>query len=281
VNGPALPYFSDPPLQEVAISAQFEPLQRLVVPEIGRLWQHYGSKYHHVEQHPPLPSKIERIGVRPPLIRKPTLRLVDGPVLPRVWFLSEDKRELIQIQQDRFIRNWRKLGKDDDYPRYDDHIRPEFLSDLQDFANFVSENSIGDIVPNQCEVTYSNLIVSGECWETHADIGEVFTAWSREYARTSRYELEDARFSIRHLIKAPDGDFLGRLYITTEPTFIDIEGTPGFRLDLVARGRPLSSDLEGIMGFLDLGREHIVRAFADVTRPDLHRVWGRQANLNS
>ena len=278
MNGPALPYFSDPPLQEVAVSVQFEPLQRLVVPEIGLLWQHYGSKYHHVEQHPLLPSKIERIGVRPPFLRKPTLQLVDGPVLPRVWFLSEDERELIQIQQDRFVRNWRKLEKDDDYPRYDDHIRPEFLSDLRDFYDFVSKNSIGDIVPNQCEVTYSNLIASGECWATHADIGKAFTAWSHTYAQTSRYELEDARFSIRYLIRAEDGDFLGRLYVTAEPMFIGIDETPGFRLDLVSRGRPLSPALEGIMGFIDLGREHIVRAFADVTTPDLHRIWGRQGN---
>lgn len=278
MNGPTLPIFSAPPLQEVAVSVQFEPLQRLVVPEIGLLWQHYGSKYHHVEQHPLLPSRIERIGVRQPVNRKPTFQLLDGPVLPRVWFLSEDKRELIQIQQDRFVRNWRKLEKDDDYPRYDDHIRPEFLSDLRDFCEFVSENAIGDIVPNQCEVTYSNLIMSGDCWATHADIGKAFTAWSQTYAQTSRYELEDARFSIRHLIKTAEGEFLGRLFVTTEPLFVEIEERPGFRLDLVARGRPLSPDLDGIMGFIDLGREHIVRAFADVTRPALHRIWGRKDN---
>lgn len=51
MNGNTLPCFDDPPLQEVAISVQFEPLQHLVVPEIGRLWQHYEKKgYQHDKQ---------------------------------------------------------------------------------------------------------------------------------------------------------------------------------------------------------------------------------------
>lgn len=276
MNGNTLPCFDDPPLQEVAISVQFEPLQRLVVPEIGRLWQHYEKKgYQHVEQHPPIEPAIERLGVRKRFMHRAELRLVDGPMLPRVWFLSDDKRELIQIQQDRFGRNWRKVEEGDDYPRYDDHIRGEFLGDFEDFLGFVTDSGIGAVAPTQCEVTYVNLIVGGDGWKTHADCGEVFTPLSRDYTVASRYEIEDVRFATRHLIRAQEGEFLGRLHTTMQPVFVGPEEKPGFNLTLVARGRPLSAELDGIMGFIDLGREHIVRAFADVTRDSMHRIWRR------
>lgn len=275
MNENTLPCFDDPPLQEVAIAVHFEPLQRLVVPEIGLLWQHYGEKYQHVEQHEPIDPIIERIGVRQPLMRRAKLRFVDGPLLPRIWFLSDDKRELIQIQQDRFARNWRKVEETDDYPRYDDHIRGEFLNDLTDFLEFTRAKSIGEVFPIQCEVAYVNLILSGEGWETHADCGEVFTPLSRDYAADSRCEIEELKFVSRHLIKSSEEEFLGRLHTTMQPVFVGADETPGFNLTLVARGRPLSNDLDGIMGFVDLGREHIVHGFADVTRPAMHKIWKR------
>lgn len=270
-----LPDFTFPPLIEVAISVQFEPLSRLVVPEIGLLWQHYGSRFSHVEQRPPIEPRFEKLGVRVPLSQQPSFQLFDTPPLPRIWFLDQSKRELLQIQQNRFIRNWRKIEDGDNYPRYDSHVRPRFLEDFDDFREFLACNNIGKVVPNQCEVTYINHLKSGNIWTTHADIGKVFTFWNQDFGEDLRFENEDASFQIRRLIKDPEGEFLGRLHITLQSAF-DENDDPLFVLTLIARGRPLSNETEGIINFIDLGREYIVRSFADITRPELHQLWGRK-----
>ena len=271
-----LPHFAKAPLFEVAISVQFEPLQRLVVPEIGLLWQHYGPKYPHVEQHPQVEPAIERLGVRQSVSRMPKFELVAEAPLPRIWFLSDDKKELLQIQQDRFIRNWRKLSSSDEYPRYEDHIRPEFMADFQDFQAFLVANEIGRVIPNQCEVTYVNYIDPGNGFATHAHIGRVFSIWQQDFSETSIYEIENATFSVRYLIRSESGEFIGRLHASAQPVYRGNDDQVAFQLRFVARGKPFSSDLDGIIKFVDEGRERIVRLFADITTPEMHEVWERK-----
>jgi len=275
-TGTPLPDFAQPPLSEVAISVQFEPLPRLVVPEIGLLWQHYGGKYPHVQQHPPVDPAIERLGVRRPRSRRPNIELVVETPFPRIWFLTDDEKELLQIQQDRFIRNWRKLSASDAYPRYDDHIRRAFVADLRDFQDFLDTNGIGRLTPNQCEITYVNYIEPANGFQTHAHIGKVFSIWQQDFADDSRYEVENATFSVRYLIRSDSGDFVGRVHASVQPVYRGTDDQTAFQLNLVARGKPFSPDLDGIMQFVDEGRERIVRLFADITRPEMHRTWGRK-----
>lgn len=271
-----LPEFSDPPLHEVAISVQFEPLEKLVVPEIGLLWQHYGGRFAHVEQHPTVEPAIERFGIKTRVAAPPSVRWMEVLPLPRIWFLNEAKSELLQIQQDRFSRNWRKVSAEDRYPRYDDHIRPKFIEDLNDFCGFLERNNIGKVAPNQCEVTYVNHIRACDIWRLHSELDKVFTCWSGDYVPAGNTEIEDTRFQIKHLIKTADGEPVGRLHIVADPAYLGVEDEPIFVLNITARGRPLSEEIQGIIDFVDLGRECIVRAFANLTRPAMHEVWGRK-----
>ena len=202
--------------------------------------------------------------------------VADTP-LPRIWFLTEDKKELLQVQNDRFVRNWRRLDDEDEYPRYEDHIRPSFLADLKDFSSFIADKGIGVLKPNQCEVTYTNTIQRYDCWETHADIDGVLSFWRSRYKENSALEIEDARIEIKHVVRDEHGEFLGRLYLILEPLFKMPEDEPIFGLKLICRGRPLSPSIDGVMDFLDLGRAHIVRTFAEATSDCLHGpdAWNR------
>ena len=270
-----LPEFLNPPLAEVAISVQFEPLNKLVVPQIGLLWQHYGKEFPHVEHHPPIDPVIERFGVRSSSIF-PNIQLLQAHPLPRVWFLNSAGDELLQLQQDRFVRNWRKVNPDLEYPRYETYIRPKFIDSFRDFEKFISDNQIGVIKANQCEVSYVNLITSNDVWTTHADIAHVFTNWDKEYSKDATYELEDARFQIRHLLRDQAGNFMGRLNITCEPTFASSKDqSPLFELRLIARLKPFDATLDGIMKSVDIGRESIVKTFAAITRKEMHDVWNQ------
>ena len=127
--------------------------------------------------------------------------------------------ELLQVQQDRFVRNWRKRGEFERYPRYEDHIRPRFLDDLEGFVGFVTENGLGTFAPNQCEVTYVSHIVAGETWDRHGDVDKVFALVAPRGATGEARELEDERFALRYVPRDGTGDFLGRLHVAVEPVF--------------------------------------------------------------
>lgn len=270
----SLPDFSNPPINEVLLSVQFEPLQSLVVPEIGLLWQHYGDKFNHVEQHPPIEPIIERYGVREPRSPFPKLELVSGSsLLPRIWFLSESKSELLQIQQDRFIRNWRKISVDESYPRYENCIRPRFLEDFEDFKGFINDNNLGEIDVNQCEISYINHIYSDDVWQSHSEIGKIFNIWDSVFEERFNFEIQDAKLHFRCILRDDEGVFIGRVHVDAQPAFRANDDKPMFVLTLTARGRPLSNDIDGIMKFMDIGRENIVQIFSDITSDEIHKAW--------
>jgi uncharacterized protein (TIGR04255 family) len=269
-----LPQFERPPLIEVALSAQFEPLESLSVPQLGLLWQRFRGRFPQVEHRPPLVAVIERTGTRA-ASAPPPVEFVSAPPVPRLWFLDESRGELLQVQQDRFVRNWRKRGESDRYPRYEEHVRPRFAEDLATFVDFITENGLGTFAPNQCEVTYVNHIVAGEIWRRHIEVDRVFAGLTPRGASTEALALEDERFALRYVLRDDSGDFLGRLHVAVEPAFRQEDDRPMLLATLTARGRPLGAGLEGVLGFLDLGRASIVRTFAALTTPEMHREWGR------
>jgi len=77
---------------------------------------------------------------------------------PRCWFQDETKNHLIQLQADRFLRNWRQVQGTEPYPRYAKLIQ-EFKLEWELFCTFVQETGLGHATVNQCELTYINNIL--------------------------------------------------------------------------------------------------------------------------
>ena len=202
--------------------------------------------------------------------------LVIGPVPPRarLWLLDSERRELIQIQHDRFIRNWRKTGGDDRNPRYDEHIRPRFESDYRAFCDFVRGEGFGDIQASQCEVSYFNRIpVAAPVWRSFADMHKVFCLYSPVDAGPLPITAEGLQWRQSFAISR-GAEFTGRLY--TEITPAVVNGEPVIRYDLTVRGHSESGSVTDTMAFLDLGRRLIVEYFARSTSSDMHQVWERE-----
>jgi uncharacterized protein (TIGR04255 family) len=265
------PDYDRPPLVEVVLSLQFEPLSQFRVPHLGLLWQEFRSRYPRVEEHPPLQPAFETLpgGKQPRMTVE--FQLLDAPPLPRLWFLDEPGNRLIQVQSDRFIHNWRKVGDGDAYPRYES-IREAFAAELEVFSRFLDREQLGAISPNQCEITYVNHIEPGECWSRLGELHNVFSVWT---PASDGVEPEDVRLGLRYTI-ADGGGLAGRLNVTIEPAFRDRDGEPILIMNLTARGRPCKESLEGALGFFDIARERIVRTFTALTTPCQHRVWGRR-----
>jgi len=270
---PRLPDFSNPPVIEVALSVQFEPLSALRIPHFGLLWSEFRGEFPRTEEHPPLPAMIEQFGVR----RAPKIGIRVEAVfpIPQCRLLNDKGTEIIQIQQDRFVHNWRKVGTGDEYPRYE-FVKRRFEGELDTFRQFLAREGVGELVPNQCEVTYVNHIISGAGWGRHAELGEILTVWTTRYSDNLLSEPEDVAFGVRYIIPGGDGSPLGRLLVSVNPTYRTEDDRPIYVLVLTARGRPISGGIEGALGFLDIGREWIVRGFTSLTSMRMHEIWGRR-----
>ena len=126
------------------------------------------------------------------------------PLAPRCWFLNSAGTELIQVQTDRFIHNWRKVGDGDQYPRYE-HLRTAFAAELRKLVEFLQRQQPGRLVPNQCEVTYVNHIVPGDAWKKHGDLDKVLTVFQGRYSSDFLGDVEEAGVNVQFVIPGSSG----------------------------------------------------------------------------
>jgi len=271
---PLLPDFTDPPVIEVALSVQFNKILGLRTAQMGLLWSAWKDRFPKTEEHPPLESAVECFDEGPGPAQGPRIVISQAPPVPRCWFLNNSGTELLQVQQDRFVHNWRKVGEGGKYPRYE-RIREGFSKELNLFCEFLKREKLGELNPTQCEVTYVNHILCGSRFETHSQVERVVTVWRGEYSDTFLQKPEDVRFAARHVIPGEDGQPIGRLHISLQPAYRKTDKVPILVLTLTARGKPEGEGLEGVLAALDRGREWVVRGFASVTTPEMNEKWGR------
>lgn len=267
-----LPDFERPPVVEVALGVQFDKLTGLHAAHFGLLWERYRERFPHTEERAPLDPVIEQFGTRTAR-RGLRLTVEEGLPLPRVAFLNEFKTELLQVQVDRFIRNWRKVGEGATYPRYE-RIRERFESDFAMFQSFLREHGLQPTPISQCEAAYVNRI-EAVGWERHGELASVTEVFGEKAISQFLGEPEDAHLVVRYPIRLGE-KVVGRLYVNVQPRYSPDNDAPYIFMELVARGAPLGTGLTGAIEFLNLGREWIVKGFADLTSKQMHRIWRRR-----
>lgn len=277
-----LPRFKRPPVVEVVIGVQFAPLAAMHVGHLGLIWEQFKPKFPRFQPQMILPHAIERKGVHsPPLPALALLTATDQ--IHRVWMISKDESDLIQVQSDRFLRNWRRYHNDEiEYPSYGGHNRPGFVEDYENFTRFVADQELGPIAIDQCEMTYINHIKPCGVWSEFAQVNRVFKGWSADYPHLAGGPAGLIGCKTRHDVSDEKGEFIGHLYLELNSGFslrrtVPDEGDPApiLQLQLTVRGRPLGAGSEGVMQFMDLAHRVIVKSFAEVTTPEMHNVWER------
>jgi uncharacterized protein (TIGR04255 family) len=268
IQTPPLPAFEGPPVIESLLGVQFVPVERFSAIQAGLFWNDIRSDYPTAESRPSLEPMPEDFGMKAPRIG---IQLVTEPDF-RYWFIDNSSTQLIQIQKDRFIRNWRRVRPNDLYPHYDT-LRPKFEEDWQRFCAFLERERLGKPNVNQCEVTYVNHVPKGAGWEKFGEVDKVVTLLSPTEARTFLPPPEIVHLNCRYLM----GEKQGHLQVTIQPVLRQQDATEVLQLTLRARGRPASTDVADVLAWFDMGHEWIVRGFADLTTPDMHRAWRRTA----
>jgi uncharacterized protein (TIGR04255 family) len=267
-----LPDFRKPPVAETVLSLQFEPIPGLTSAHLGLLWERFRKELPLIEEHTPLPPVFERFD--PPSPAQVEVTIEEKPPVPRDWFVNDTKTELIQMQSDRFIHNWRKMEDIEPYPHYEP-IREKFRSEVAVLEGFLGDEKLGTLTVNQCEVTYVNHIEPSRMWAGHGQLEKIFSMWSRLVNPSFLPDPEDAGLHVRFVIPDGTGKPIGRLHAIAQPAWKKTDNSPILTLNLTARGAPIGEGIEGAFAFFDLGRRWIVKGFTDLTTPEMHRVWER------
>lgn len=266
-----LPDFEHPPVSEVVLSVGFLDLPRFHVGLIGRFWAMVSDDFPNVEHQPPYEMPIEPL-IEAPVAEPPTVQVLDAPPVPRVWLRNANGTQLIQLQSNWFAFNWQNAGGIAEYPRYP-AVAEQFLKYLRALVQFFEDNGVGDVGPTQCEVTYINHIEPPLESDGLGGILALTSANSGVFLPQPAHQ----RLLAVYPISTPSGDRCGRLHVTALPGFRRSDNSPILALNLTARGFPLGEGENGIMEFMSLGREWVVRGFADVTTERMHEEWGRRA----
>jgi uncharacterized protein (TIGR04255 family) len=268
-----LPEFGAPPVTEVAIGAQFDVIPGFMTPHLGLVWQHFRDQFPLLEEQPALPPVFETFGANPQFVPGVNFQFSTTPETPRVFFINPGRTELLQVQRDRFLHNWRKIGQADNYPRFE-RMLETFTCTFATFSKAISSEGLGPIIPNQCEVSYINQmpVPAGSNLSDLTD--DLFGQHTGSLALGDLGKPEDLRFLLRYVLRDADGKPIGRLIASAEPA-LRIDGQTIVQLTLTARGRPNSPDENGIVDFLKRGRMAVVKGFAHLTGPKMHKLWER------
>lgn len=88
-------------------------------------------------------------------------------------------------------------------------------------------------------------------------------------------EPEEMAVRLVYVIPGSGSDAIGRLHIDVHPAFRTRDDVPMCVMTLTARGEAQGQGMAGVMAFLDIGREWVVRAFAEITSLGMHSLWRR------
>lgn len=268
-----LPKFDAPPVVETVLSAQFSRLKNYSNAHAGWFWKNYlAPEWSEINEVPRLNDQFERFGDDRSLwTPSSTLSVRPGPESERLQIIRDDQERMIQVQDSRFIYNWRR--RDRGYPSFD-KIYPEFRENFEKFREFARAAGNDDLALNQWEVTYVNHLFQGELWKTPDDLSKVIPGLFVSPATTSDQKLESVSGEWHLTI----GEQLGRLHISMKHVRVGgVEGPEAIAVTLTARGGVDHQDDGSLERGLMLGREVIVRTFADITSEAAHKHWQRSA----
>ena len=258
-----LPSFASPPVVEVAVAVEFLQLPSLGAVELVRLHELWRDQFPKLREQPALPPS-------PPVGAAQGFQFqftVGAPAM-RLWMLNESEDELLQVQNDRVVLNWRQsLGDDHRYPRYD-YLRDVYQRVYADFYTRVRQLNVGTFRPHTAGVTYVNRFKL-EADETLRDaIALLNPNWNL---------LGDAatsEVSITTPVASSEGPGALTGQLVAKASSDSNDGNYGY-LEVVTRVGV--DDASGdVFDCLDLAHRSCVVGFDRLTTAKMHERWGKE-----
>jgi uncharacterized protein (TIGR04255 family) len=253
----SLPDYDKPPVIEVVCGISFETIEKFRGPHLGLFWQKVRKKF-------PLCEHAQRLEFTPP-------ELDLKNYVPRIWFINDNKNMLIQLQNNKFFFNWRRMQQEEDYPRYKTIIKA-FKTNLEIFNKFLEDENLGSVKPIKCELTYINHIPKGDGWDSLGDINGVFRdlTWSSK----KRFLKPPIGLGGQVLFALPDDN--GRLNVTLQHGERKIDKLPMLILQITATGLGSDKSNDAVWKWFEIAHEWIVCGFTDLTGTSIQKnIWQR------
>lgn len=262
--------FGNPPVVEVVFSVVLDnPIPFFGFGFVMKLGEMFGDKYPFVQDHPILQKKIESFGRPGDIMAQVEFR--QRPPFPRIWFVSEDDTQVVQVQDDRFSFNWRKVTADTEYPRFD-AVFSDFKETLNLFLKAARELGFKQVNPVQFEITYVSRIKQGAGFVTFRDLGKIFPFLN--LTDLLRNSLPDPPTGVNCTVSYDL--HAGRLHCTVKTA--KVQNTRWVDLNLSVRGiGDVKSFGEGMDRWYINAHDKLVDVFLEITDTDVQdKQWLRK-----
>jgi uncharacterized protein (TIGR04255 family) len=244
--------FEKEPLTEVVFGVEFNALEFSSV-HFGLYWQTICHRY---------PSKpIDR----PPIGEIELFSIL--PKLRRIWFESEDRKQLIQVQPNRFHYNWRRQSHKEKYPHYAE-IYPKFIEEWNHFQAWWTATDELPLQPIRYELTYINKMDEYFGWNSAKDYPKIFSIIDQHW-----HDLPLPPNSLNLNLGLNLANNQGTLTVAIDQGINPKDNKAAVFLNLTASHDDTSIDIEQ---WFETAHQSIVEVFLSLVKSDIQKDWGIQ-----
>ena len=255
--------FKNPPINELIISTYFNP------PIHGLRNEHIGLFWHSIKDEFPIVSQ------QLPLVNVNIDAQLGGEEIfpmPRYWMISSDDTNVMQIQKQAFMLNWRR--RDAEYPYYE-NIKPIFDKYYSKFQAFISsETNTDNLQIDVCELTYINTVESCEYWSVPGDVNKIIPSFSIPTMAPSPKSAPSYNCTFVYAI---DDDLHLRVSIRNAQSAQHPE-LPILVFEIRASGQIGLTNKSDADSWFDRGHQAISQCFLNLTNPDIQRKYWMPEN---
>jgi len=260
-----LPEFDIPPVAETVLGVEFAQLPKFGAAHYGLYWATIKDRF---PTHQVVPA-LDTFADEKPSRKGISLQLLSHPPF-RCWFINREQTDLIQVQNDKFLYNWRKVVGSEAYPRFDEYTKPAFEREWNGFTEFLANNQLGVPLIRRFEITYVNHLEKGREWNDLRDVSRI-TRFLSVPQGTLLQVPQAIESSVQYKFDR------GTLRIVLQPAIRHADGKEIMQLSLTARVKPVGDGTSEVGDSLSLGREWIVKGFTEFTTSEMHSIWRRRA----
>jgi uncharacterized protein (TIGR04255 family) len=254
------PEFERPPVVETSMGFFFSAIPQWSMRHTWLLWDRFRSEYPEPEFMVPLGEVELKLAGPQDLSHLPL----------RVWYQNRSRSKLLQVQNNLFLRNWRKTSESHSYEHYD-ACAPEYRVDWSKFLDFLASESLPRPQVNRCEITYFNHLVRGEDWSDISELSNLYRSW---VSVRSEYPLSNPKMINISASYGLSDDTL--LQITSQGAVRHSDGKEIIQLSVTATAPPKGQEDAQLFERLDNCHEAAVEGFLVFTTEAMHRRWGRR-----
>jgi uncharacterized protein (TIGR04255 family) len=249
--------FTQPPLDEIVFSVEFVAPSFSSV-HLGLYWESIRAEF---------PSQQDNIPIK--------LEDYENYTLPlrRVWFISNDRKKIIQLQDNLFIFNW-NYDQQDENPHFGEIVQ-KFISQWNHLEEWWLNIAEEPIEIQKYELTYVNGIKKNWGWQNAKDHAKIFNFIETEWSGFLKVP-DSFDFQITFLLPNQSGTLSVKLEQLPISSDVDneeeITSENFLAFQLIATSDNANIPLTD---WFASAHDYIVKAFLELIKEDAQKLWGR------